>query len=90
MTQPISVTVATGVAISAKSTSKTPGDHVAVFNLAENGGTNNAGLKRGVGQYRIQRVRSDRPRDRSWHAQDLACQSRPRPNVRCERRGNKR
>jgi len=44
MTQPISVTVATGVAISAKSTSKTPGDHVVVFNLAENGGTNNAGL----------------------------------------------
>src|SRR6516162_651114 len=44
MTQPISVTVATGVAISAKSTSQTPGDHVVVFNLAENGGTNNAGL----------------------------------------------
>jgi hypothetical protein len=44
MTEPISVTVSTGVAISAKSTSQTPGDHVAVFNLAADGGTNNAGL----------------------------------------------
>src|SRR5499425_3528544 len=44
MTQPISVTVSSGVAISAKSTSKTPGDHVAVFNLAADGGTNNAAL----------------------------------------------
>src|SRR5262249_19105243 len=43
-TPPISVTVSSGVAISAKSTSKTPGDHVAVFNLAANGGANNAGL----------------------------------------------
>jgi hypothetical protein len=34
MTEPISVTVSSGVAISAKSTSKTPRDHVAVFNLA--------------------------------------------------------
>jgi Hyaluronidase protein (HylP) len=44
MTDPISVTVSSGVAISARSTSKTPGDHVAVFNLAVDGGTNNAGL----------------------------------------------
>ena len=44
MTAPVSVTVSSGVAISAKSTSKTPGDHVAVFNLAADGGTNNAGL----------------------------------------------
>lgn len=34
MTEPISVTVSSGVAISAKSTSRSPGDHVAVFNLA--------------------------------------------------------
>ena len=34
-----------GVAISAtKSTSKTPGDHVGIFNLAATGGTNNASL----------------------------------------------
>ena len=44
MSEPISVTVSSGVAISAKSTSKTPGDHVAVFNLAADGGANNAGL----------------------------------------------
>jgi hypothetical protein len=44
MTEPVFVTVASGVAISAKSTSKTPGDHVAVFNLAADGGTNNASL----------------------------------------------
>jgi hyaluronidase-like protein HylP len=44
MTQPVFVTVSSGVAVSAKSTSKTPGDHVAVFNLAAEGGTNNAGL----------------------------------------------
>ena len=44
MTAPVSVTVSSGVAVSAKSTSKTPGDHVAVFNLAADGGTNNAGL----------------------------------------------
>src|ERR1700756_4858611 len=44
MTDPISVTVSSGVAISARSTSKTPGDHVAVFNLAVDGGTNNASL----------------------------------------------
>ena len=36
--------MSSGVAVSAKSTSKTPGDHVAVFNLAADGGTNNAGL----------------------------------------------
>ena len=61
MTDPISVTVSSGVAISARSTSKTPGDHVAVFNLAADSGPNNAGLKRGVGQHCLQRVRSDRP-----------------------------
>ena len=44
MTEPVSVAVSSGVAISAKSTSKNPGDHVAVFNLAADGGTNNAGL----------------------------------------------
>jgi Hyaluronidase protein (HylP) len=44
MTKPVSVTVSSGVAVSAKSTSKTPGDHVAVFNLATDGGANNAGL----------------------------------------------
>ena len=43
-TKPISVTVSSGVAISAKSTSTTPGDHVGVFNLAVDGGANNAGL----------------------------------------------
>ena len=37
MTSPVSVVVSSGVAISAKSTSKTPGDHVGVFNLAANG-----------------------------------------------------
>jgi hypothetical protein len=41
---PISVTVSSGVAVSAKSTSMTPGDHVGVFNLAADGGTNNASL----------------------------------------------
>ena len=44
MTTPVSVTVSAGVAISAKSTSTTPGDHVAVLNLAADGGGNNAGL----------------------------------------------
>ena len=43
-TMPISVTVSSGVAVSAKSTSITPGDHVGVFNLAADGGANNAGL----------------------------------------------
>lgn len=41
---PISIVVPSGVAISAKSTSTTPGDHVAVFNMAGLDGTNNAGL----------------------------------------------
>jgi hypothetical protein len=36
--------VSSGVAVSAKSTSITPGDHVGVFNLAADGGANNAGL----------------------------------------------
>jgi hypothetical protein len=44
MTEPISVTVSAGVAISAKSTSTAPRDHVGVFNLAADGGTNNAAL----------------------------------------------
>jgi hypothetical protein len=44
MTAPISVIVSSGVAIRAKSTSTTPGDHVAVVNLAADGGPNNAGL----------------------------------------------
>ena len=33
-----------GVAISARSTSTTPGNHVAVLSLAKDGGTNNAAL----------------------------------------------
>ena len=53
MSEPISVSVSSGVAISAKSTSKTPGDHVGVFNLAADGGTNNASLNCGVGQLRV-------------------------------------
>ncbi len=44
LTTPVSVTVSSGVAVSVKSTSTTAGDHVGVFNLAANGGTNNAGL----------------------------------------------
>jgi hypothetical protein len=44
MTEPVSVIVSSGIAVSAKSTSKTPGDHVAVINLTADGGTNNAGL----------------------------------------------
>ena len=44
MTKPIAVTVSSGIAISAQSTSQTPGDHVAVFSMAGKGGTNNAGL----------------------------------------------
>jgi len=44
ITDPISVTVSSGVAISAKSTSTTPGDHAAVFNMAADGGANNASL----------------------------------------------
>jgi hypothetical protein len=44
MSAPISVNVSSGVAISAKSTSKIPGDHVVVINLAAGGGINNAGL----------------------------------------------
>jgi hypothetical protein len=41
---PITLSVTSGVALSAKSTSSTPGDHVAVLNLAKDGGTNNAAL----------------------------------------------
>jgi hypothetical protein len=41
---PIAVSVAAGVAVSARSTSTTPGDHVAVLNLAADGGKNNAAL----------------------------------------------
>jgi len=44
MTAAVSITVTSGVAVSAKSTSTTSGDHVAVFNLATDGGTNNAAL----------------------------------------------
>ena len=44
MTAPVSVVVSSGVAISAKSTSKTHGDHVPVLNLAADGGANNASL----------------------------------------------
>jgi hypothetical protein len=44
MTNTVFITVSSGVAISAKSTSTTPGDHVGVFNLATDGGTNNASL----------------------------------------------
>ena len=44
LTEPIVVTVSSGVAISAKSASTTRGDHVGVFNLAADGGTNNAAL----------------------------------------------
>lgn len=43
-TKPISISVSSGVALSAKSTSITPGDHVGIFNLAADGGANNAGL----------------------------------------------
>jgi hypothetical protein len=41
---PIAVLVSSGVAVSAKSTSTRPGDHVAVFNLAADGGPNTAAL----------------------------------------------
>ena len=44
MTAIVSISVPSGVAIDAKSTSTTSGDHVGVFNLAADGGTNNAGL----------------------------------------------
>jgi Hyaluronidase protein (HylP) len=44
MTSAVSITVSSGVAVSAKSTSTTPGDRVAVLNLAADGGTNNAAL----------------------------------------------
>ena len=43
-TNAVSVTVSAGVAVSAKSISTTPGDHVAVLNLAADGGANNAAL----------------------------------------------
>jgi Hyaluronidase protein (HylP) len=44
LTEAVAVTVSSGVAISARSTSTTPRDHVAVFHLAADGGTNNAAL----------------------------------------------
>jgi hypothetical protein len=44
MTDPISVTVSSGIAISATSTSTTAGDHVGNYHLAKSGGINNAGL----------------------------------------------
>jgi hypothetical protein len=68
MTKPVSVIVSSGVAVSAKSTSKTPGDHVAVFNLAADGGTNNAGLNVVSANTGVQRVRGVRSRSRPRHA----------------------
>ena len=44
MTAIVSISVPSGVAIDAKSTSTTSGDHVGVFNLAADGGANNASL----------------------------------------------
>jgi len=44
VTTPVSITVSSGVALSAKSISTAPEDHVGVFNLAGDGGTNNAAL----------------------------------------------
>ena len=44
MTAIVSISVPSGVAIDAKSTSTTSGDHVGVFNLAADGGPNNASL----------------------------------------------
>jgi hypothetical protein len=43
-TPPVVVDVASGVALSAMSTSTRPGDHVTVLNLAADGGANNAAL----------------------------------------------
>src|SRR6202049_3037589 len=40
----VSVNVSSGVALSARSTSTSLGDHVAVLNMAADGGTNNAAL----------------------------------------------
>jgi hypothetical protein len=40
----VSINISSGVALSARSTSTSPGDHVAVLNMAANGGTNNAAL----------------------------------------------
>jgi hypothetical protein len=68
MTKPVSVIVSSGVAVSAKSTSKTPGDHVAVFNLAADGGTNNASLNVVSANTAFSRVRGVRSRSRPWHA----------------------
>jgi hypothetical protein len=44
MTNPLSVSVSSGVAVDVRSTSTTPGEHVGVFNLASDGGANNAAL----------------------------------------------
>ena len=44
MTNTVSIAVSLGVAITARSTSTAPGDHVGVFNLDADGGTNNASL----------------------------------------------
>ena len=44
VTTPVSVSVSSGIAISARSTSTTADDHVGVFNLAADGGTKNAAL----------------------------------------------
>ena len=44
MTTIVSVSVSSGIAMDVKSTSTTSGDHVGVFNLAADGGANNASL----------------------------------------------
>ena len=59
MTDPISVTVSSGVAISAESTLKTPAT-MSQFSIWP-GGTNNAGVNVVSANTCVQRVRSDRP-----------------------------
>src|SRR5271165_1008661 len=44
VTTPVSIAVSSGVALSARSTSTTAEEHVGVFNLAIDGGPNNAAL----------------------------------------------
>ena len=44
ITTPVSIAVSSGVALSARSTSMTAEEHVGVFNLAVDGGPNNAAL----------------------------------------------
>jgi hypothetical protein len=45
------VSVTSGAAISARSTSTSPGDHVAVLNLAKDGANEQRRLKRHLGEY---------------------------------------